>query len=66
MATPVNKLSDEELQAAAKKLGKLTGQVQKEANQNPGPGWEPVIDRIEGAWKELEDEVARRSQAPGA
>jgi hypothetical protein len=61
MATPVDQLSDVDLEAAKKHLAALTDQVCKEASKNPGPGWEPVIDRLEEGWAKLDEEARRRA-----
>ncbi len=60
MTTPLNELPDDDLIEAEKKLAKLTCQVGREAAENPGCGWAPVIDLLEEGWQKLGAEKKRR------
>lgn len=60
MAKPLDQLTDAELQEALRRLADLTAKTQREAVANPGPGWEPVIDRLNEGWDKLDGEFARR------
>jgi hypothetical protein len=60
MAKKLGELTDGELQEAKRRLGKLTQEVQKNANEIPWANWGPIIEQIEGCWKELDEEENRR------
>ena len=59
---PLSGLTDAELEKARELWEKLVSDTRHNIAQNPGPGWNSVIERLEEGWQDYEAEVARRSQ----
>jgi hypothetical protein len=61
VTTPIDQLSESDLEGAKKHLAALSDHVCREAARQPGADWEPVIDWLEEGWAKLDEEVRRRA-----